>query len=164
MRKKSAILLLSVLLAAGCATGYQKQDMWGYGYHETKLQDDVYRIDFEGGADSEMTQIKDFALLRCAEFSIQNGYKYFVILERTADNKVSVVETPGYEFDDYYYDPVRPYILRPRYRRPTTYSVFTEPSVSNIIQGYRERPTNVNNLVYDAQKILENLKGKYKLK
>lgn len=164
MRKKSALFILCVLLAAGCTTGYQKKDLWGYGYHETKLQDDVYRVDFEGDAASEPTEIKDFTLMRSAEFALQNGYPYFVILDRTSENKVSVVETPGYEFDDYYYDPVRPYILRPRYRRPTTYTVFTEPSMSNTIQGYRERPTNVNNLIYDAKKILENLKSKYKLK
>ena len=46
-----------------------------------KLQDNIFRVTFRGNAYSSMERTGDFALLRSAEITIENGYKYFVVLE-----------------------------------------------------------------------------------
>jgi len=78
MKRILATLLLLGLV--GCATGYQPKSFTG-GYTDMKLQDNIYRVTFKGNGYSSMERAGDFALLRSAEVTIQNGYKYFIVLE-----------------------------------------------------------------------------------
>ena len=134
------------------------KDKWGYGYQETKLQEDVYRVDYEGSEDTNVTTMKDYTLLRCAELTLQKGAKYFAILDTKAETRMSVINVPTA------YQRPYPYYLDPYPQNAMTTQTFAEPSLSNTIQIFKERPQNVNALIYDAQKIQENLKAKYKLK
>ena len=157
MRRIVACLLISFFLSACATTSYKKIDSWGYGYQETQLQPDVYRVDYEGSVDTDVPTVKDFALLRCAELTLQKGYKFFIILDAKSSTKVSVVTVPSV-----YQKPFDSYIQPSPYDM-TTVDAFSEPSLSNTIQCFKEKPSNLNTLVYDAQKIQENIKSKHKL-
>ena len=69
---KKLLIGISIILLSGCAT-----------YSETtesqQLASDVYRISMRGNAFSEDTDSGDFALLKAAEVTLDNGDRYFVV-------------------------------------------------------------------------------------
>jgi hypothetical protein len=75
-----SILVIVGLLISGCATAYQQKGMTG-GYSETKLAVNVYRVSFGANGYSSRDRARDFALLRSAELTIQDDFKYFTVLE-----------------------------------------------------------------------------------
>ena len=72
----SAILFL----LAGCATPYQERGFSG-GYKETKLKKNVFRVSFKGNSFTDKRKASDFALLRCAELTLEKGFRFFVIAD-----------------------------------------------------------------------------------
>lgn len=74
-----ALLLVSAVLG-GCATAtpYQAATQRGtYGYNETQLADNRYRIIFRGNAVTPSETTQDYALLRAADLTVQKGYDWF---------------------------------------------------------------------------------------
>ena len=84
---KKILTVLLCLSLAGCATGYHSKGLTG-GYSNMKLQDNIFKVTFRGNAYSSMERTGDFALLRSAEITIENGYKYFVVLETNSFIKI----------------------------------------------------------------------------
>ena len=84
---KKILTVLLCLGLAGCATGYHSKGFTG-GYSNMKLQDNIFKVTFRGNAYSSMERTGDFALLRSAEITIENGYKYFVVLETNSFIKI----------------------------------------------------------------------------
>lgn len=79
--KRLTYILSLIILLSGCPTQYRNQGYWGKdGYAVTKIQDDIFKITvrYTGYSSSRMA---NFALLRCAETALANGYKYFVFLD-----------------------------------------------------------------------------------
>ena len=78
--------LLIALAAAGCATAvgtpYQPVDRQGFGFAETRIESDRYRIVFSGDGATSATEVEDFALLRAAEIAIANGYEWFRVVSK----------------------------------------------------------------------------------
>ena len=90
MSKFLIILLASLLLAAGCATQtpYKPAAERGdEGYTETRLGESRYRITFVGNTQTDSETVKDYALLRAAELTLQKGYTWFQVVERETDKK-----------------------------------------------------------------------------
>lgn len=79
-------------VVAGCATGpfgptgYQASG-WLGGYSDMKVQDDIFKVTFSGNGYTNAVRARDFALLRCAEVTLGNGYKYFIIIDEKASSK-----------------------------------------------------------------------------
>jgi hypothetical protein len=96
MRRLGALLveLIITLPLAGCATPYQPKDGGRFGYSETLLAPDMVEVYFDGNADTLAEHASDFVLLRCAEYSLINGYSHFVFLERITDIETDLVGTP----------------------------------------------------------------------
>ena len=163
--RKALALLLVIFFISGCVPkGYQKRDYSGYGYQDTKIQEDIYRVDFLGHEGTDPSTLKDYTLLRCAELSLQNGYKYFTILETQADTQVTVVPIPVAYHDPFDYHYRYPYPHRYHRRRYDTELItYVEPSLSNTIQCFTHLPEDVYTLVYDAEKIQLNIKNKYNI-
>ena len=84
---KKILTVLLCLGLAGCATGYHSKGFTG-GYSNMKLQDNIFKVTFRGNAYSSMERTGNFALLRSAEITIENGYKYFVVLETNGFIKI----------------------------------------------------------------------------
>lgn len=86
MHYLTSAFLACLLLLVGCAspqpTAYKQASSDNeMGYTETRLTDSLYRIDFEGNRFTDKTRIKDYAMLRAAELTMQKGYDWFAILD-----------------------------------------------------------------------------------
>lgn len=78
-------LFLALLLAA-CATAvgtpYQAADNKGFGFSETRIESDRYRIVFAGDGATSAEAVEDFALLRASEIALANGYDWFRVVSK----------------------------------------------------------------------------------
>lgn len=91
-----AALLAALLALAGCAahpTPYQPRDGSAYGYEESRLQEDTFRVSFKGNRYTEETAVLDYVYLRCAELALANGYSHFKI--QNSFGKVNVDAVGG---------------------------------------------------------------------
>ena len=88
------VATLAALSLSACATPYQPKDGGRFGYSETLLAPDLVEVYFDGNSDTPAEHASDYALLRCAEYTLANGYSHFVLLERVADAEASLVSTP----------------------------------------------------------------------
>jgi hypothetical protein len=81
---KTLIILLSLTsLIAGCASqpDYRPAKNEGQGYSEQKVTDDRYRIQYKSHR-SDVAESTNYALLRAAELTQQQGYDWFVVTSR----------------------------------------------------------------------------------
>ena len=91
---KMQIAVLAALLLAGCATPYQRTGFSG-GFSETRLQENAFSVSFRGNGYTSRERSTDFALLRCAELTLENGFKFFVITDSAQDTKTAYYNTGG---------------------------------------------------------------------
>ncbi|MEL7487373.1 MAG: hypothetical protein AAGJ87_09195 [Pseudomonadota bacterium] len=79
-------IALALLGLAGCVTAtgtaYAPADSRGYGYEEVRLEQDRFRIIFRGDGATPPDIVEDFALLRAAELTVENGYDWFRVVGR----------------------------------------------------------------------------------
>ena len=157
------ILILSSIFLSGCATTYQSSGFSG-GYSETQLDENVFKVAFRGNGYTGREKVADFTLLRSAELSLQNGYKYFVVIDANSYTSNSTHTTPTtsnttanvYGSGNYAYGNAR----------TTTYGGQTynisKPSSSNTIVCFKEKPENT--FSYNAGFIYKNITKKYNIK
>ena len=84
---KRAILTGLVTLAlSGCASSpdYRPAGHGASGYREQMLEANRYRIEYRTDT-TEIGKAQDYALLRAAELTLENGYPTFVIVSRSTD-------------------------------------------------------------------------------
>lgn len=83
---KYLMIMGGLLLAAACAaTGpatYGPADDKGFGFEETRIETDRYRIVYRGSGGMPPDQVEDFALRRAAELALANDYEWFRIVGR----------------------------------------------------------------------------------
>ncbi|HQL41364.1 MAG TPA: hypothetical protein PLO93_03625, partial [Candidatus Omnitrophota bacterium] len=108
---------------------------------------------------------EDFALLRCAELSLENGYKYFIIIDEKLETQTTSTTTPVTANT---YGRVNMYGNQGSYSGTTYYSggetyTFHKPSASNTIKCFKDKPQDSNMMVYDAEQIKQNIRKQYKL-
>lgn len=82
-----SIIIFPVLLSA-CASPsnnsvYKPAKNSGFGYKETLLGPNNYRVEFKSSGSAKKTQ--DYALLRAAELTTEHGYDWFVVTKRDID-------------------------------------------------------------------------------
>jgi hypothetical protein len=144
--KKITLLLLVLGVLSGCATptAYRPyQDSFfesSGGYTDIKLQDGVYRVSFTGNADTVGDRSANFAMLRCAEVALRDGYPYFVISSDRTETLSSVA----------------PY-------RNSWASFYNMPVSTYVIQCFKEKPTTTA-VIYNAEEIRRNIKAQYGMK
>jgi hypothetical protein len=88
------VMVLCIMVLAGCVTPYQKLGLGG-GFSDFALSDDTYKISFRGNGYTSADIVQDYLLRRCAEITLQNGYRYFVILGANTNSKNSAWTTPA---------------------------------------------------------------------
>lgn len=83
MKINIQILLLSMLLLSACASqpAYKPASGSGFGYKESQVNDDRYRVHFKARGDKR-DEAMDYALLRAAELTLLEGYDWFEVLDR----------------------------------------------------------------------------------
>lgn len=90
--KHTLLAVLGVLTLLGaCASQsvYQPaSSRGGTGYTETRLSPDRYRVNFTGNTVTTKDIVQDYALLRAAEVTLQEGYDWFRLADRDVEKKV----------------------------------------------------------------------------
>ena len=82
------LIFLSALSIAACAapTVYAPSEGRAQsGYREMRIEDDRYRVRFQGGSDVRFAEVEDQALRRAAELTLENGYEWFLVTGRRAE-------------------------------------------------------------------------------
>ncbi len=93
-----------MVLLGGCASqpDYREASKGGFGYSESKLSETQYRIHFKARG-SDKAKAMDYAMLRAAEVTLENGYDWFVVNDReTLVDKESVQSSPQVGFAQRY--------------------------------------------------------------
>lgn len=85
------IIFLSALILAACAT----QPLYspasrpdGPGYWETRLTENRYRVSFVGRNTTSSEEVKNYALLRAADLTLDAGYDWFKVIERETQQTI----------------------------------------------------------------------------
>ncbi|MEZ5897054.1 MAG: hypothetical protein R3C51_11715 [Parvularculaceae bacterium] len=86
------LMIVAAMLTLGaCATAvgtaYGPADSKGYGYTQTRIEADRYRVSFAGDGATPPELVEDYALLRAAELAVENGYDWFRVVGRSLDGE-----------------------------------------------------------------------------
>ncbi|MBT5187228.1 MAG: hypothetical protein HOH19_00805 [Kordiimonadaceae bacterium] len=85
---KIAIILVVGLILSGCMTGkYHTLNTIGNGYSSKQIANSTYHVSYVDKPLSDFEKINDFALLRAAEITLENGYYYFIIEDEKNNEK-----------------------------------------------------------------------------
>lgn len=174
------IILLAIFLLSGCATPYQSKGING-GFSETRISENIFQVNFAGNGSTGLERSSDFALLRCAELTLESGYRYFILLNNKNAVSTSTYTTPMQAHTTGYtntYGTVNTYPTygngsRSRYSgssygQSTTYFTggqvynINRPKSSNTIMMFHEKPER--GLILDAAFLEKTLRAKYNLK
>ena len=162
-----AFIFLSIFVL-GCSTKY-KPAGFGGGYEETQLDTNVFEVSFRGNGYTRKQQVKDFAMLRCAELTKMNGFRYFATVSENVDTKTGSFVTPTNTT-------TRTNITGSAYSAGnTTYGSATGTSRSTTTGGqtitFRKSTVNIRIVMldekpkdimsYNARFIIKNIKKKY---
>tara|TARA_R110002072_G_C7915642_1_gene530667 strand:- start:637 stop:1119 length:483 start_codon:yes stop_codon:yes gene_type:complete len=87
MRRILPLLILTPVLAlTACAsagpTRYAPAYEGQYGYSERRIEQDRFMIRFDAGSDTSIQETEDLALRRAAEFTLERGGDWFVVVRR----------------------------------------------------------------------------------
>ncbi|MBI1393543.1 MAG: hypothetical protein GC152_12445 [Alphaproteobacteria bacterium] len=89
---RGACAALAALALSACATangvGYQPADDKGFGYSDTRIESDRFRITFAGDGATPPDAVEAFALRRAAELALANGFDWFRVAGRSTDRDV----------------------------------------------------------------------------
>ncbi len=174
------------LVFGGCATGYKKIGFNG-GFSEEKKSENKFQVSFKGNRYTHRIRATDFNLLRSAEVTLENGFRYFVIQDSQC-----ILEDIEYTTPTSYYGKIKKYgdnyIYDRDIPRPSsaitfdffgkftialwpegivsppgglTYYYFKPCSVNTII-CFKGRPEN-KEIIFDAVEIKQFIKSKYSL-
>ena len=91
MKKYLFIVLLVGIWS--CGTPYQPYSIAG-GFSETQLDENIFRVRFNGNGYTSGARSSDFCLMRSAELCKNNGFKYFVIIDESRGISKSQFKTP----------------------------------------------------------------------
>ncbi|WP_417471288.1 CC0125/CC1285 family lipoprotein [Maricaulis sp.] len=83
------LVLAPVLALTACATAgptrYAPAHEGQYGYSERAIEQDRFMIRFDAGPDTSIEETEDLALRRAAEFTLEQGGDWFVVVRRNRD-------------------------------------------------------------------------------
>jgi len=138
MRRTYFLGLLILFALSGCTTitGRYFQPM----VQERQIQNDVFMVNCTGTVFTSSQEAQEMALYRSAELCLNNGFRYFVITDKSTNIQTHVSSTPDMVFGG---QEVRS---------------SSNPVVNLTIKCYKEKPTELKDF-FDAEQIL-----KYRLK
>jgi hypothetical protein len=161
MKIKTIVALLGGILLMGCVTPYQREGFRG-GFSDTRLQENLFTVNFEGNGYCSRGRAQDFGMLRCAEVTLEHGFNFFAIADSSADEKTTLYHSGGSAqtygtmsssgntasgtFNTY---------SSPGYTVP-----ISMPCVSYMIFCFKEKPEG-KQLIFDASFLANSVRQKY---
>ncbi len=159
----SALLVVMLValsgIIAGC-TQYASNGLFG-GFQDTRLDDDVFQISFQGNGFTTAERAQDLAMLRASELTLQYGYKYFEVVKSNIDLNRQTFTSATTSKTDVSVHGNRAEATTTTYGGDT-YNI-DNPNVTITIKCSKERP-RTNNLVANAKMLSQSLKAKYDIK
>ena len=162
MRK--LFLFIIPLIVIGCSTPYQPKGFRG-GYTDLNIQDNIFQISFSGNGYIGCQKVQNFALLRSAEVTIENGYRYFIVFGEKNINHQSSFMVPAQSHTTgmvYGHGDISTIQTQTTYTGGQTYNI-SKPTVTMMIRCYKTRPEGFVGIIYDAETVQANLRNKYKI-
>ena len=167
---KAFIFLSLVVLFSGCATPYQKYKTFPVdgGYRDLTIQDNMFKVSFIGNIYTAKDDVNNYALLRSAEMTLENGYKYFLILEGNTDERELTYTMP----ESYTASTIGMPATIPGQidtQRTTIHKTgggiysYRMPICHLTIQCFEDKPS-IDALIYNAEQVKNNLKSQYRIK
>ena len=168
MRNRLTALLLPLFIAA-CASSpnyNSANSSKSYGYTDTQLQSDRYRVQYRLRGDN-VGQAQDFALLRAADLTMAGGDDWFRIVDRSSDvtNNKDRVDSSSFTANRAVTRECGLLGCRtttsPDYTVGTTVGAYDRGAtvvVIEVVTGNGETPAGAN--VYDASEIAGNIRSR----
>ena len=153
---KSLLTLMIALFLWGCATPYEAYNIWSDGgFDEVQLDENSWRVSFKGTGFDDKERIADLCLLRCAELSLQNGYRYFAIISKQNTEESEAYVSPSYSQTNV--------IGNTAYTHTYGGQLYfsSSPSSSNEIICFRVKPEDIYS--YNAEFLINSIKTKYEI-
>lgn len=161
MNLKLTLAGIAGALALGaCATetGYVPAAEGPYGFSESRIESNRFQVTFSGNALTDLETVERYLLYRAAELTSQNGYDYFIMVNRQTDEDSSYRGT-GFDqrFAMQYYHPMWGWRYRndPFFNNFDMREVSRYQAISEIVMGNGPKPGDVN--AYNAEDVLMNL-------
>ena len=168
--KRTYILLLAAGLLCSCATAYQQLGTTG-GYVTKHLEEKIYRITFSGNGHTTRESIQTYWLYRCAEFTLEQGYKGFQVLSnlhfvrgrgigipRLLPVQIVIVPLPGGGANPVFEGDIR--LLQTPFE-PTPPKVFDAAALKEALEPYvKGAKCSKNNVCPHAHKYLYPIESK----
>jgi hypothetical protein len=87
LRLVSGLAALACLAACASTPVYAPSPSPGAaGYSETRIESNRYSVSYRAGGSVDAAMVQDYALLRAADLTLQNGRDWFWVDRRTLDN------------------------------------------------------------------------------
>jgi hypothetical protein len=148
-----AVFLL-VATVAGCATPYREVDATG-GYSHQRLDENVYKITFQGNSATGYERARDFAFLRAAEVCTELGYTHFLIEGQEDRSEVMSFDTGSASYTS-------GTVSGTTNTSPNTMRL-TKPGVELVVRYFDSMPTERHLKVFESQSVIRELGQEYKL-
>jgi hypothetical protein len=154
LRTGFAALALASIVACSTTTPYGPATDGQLGYVTQKLEDQKYRITFEGNSSTERSTLENYVLYRAAEITLEEGFDHFVLIDQSVESESkfrSDLDTYGPGFIGR-----RGFYYGTGYHNPTVRErkSYTAGAVFEARKG--DKPANNEN-AYDARQIQQNL-------
>ncbi len=170
MNFKSLLVSAAFLpMIAACATStpYVPSVDGQYGYTETQIESNRWQVSFSGNTLTDLKTVQNYLLYRSAELASENGYDYFVVVDRKVDEDKKVQST-GFDsgpfhpaFSYRYYHPRFGWRMYsdPFFNDVTLREVKKYEAVAEIIAKKGDKPESDAN-AYNAKDVLTTLAPK----
>ena len=151
---KITFLAVGLLILSGCTgqPAYTKNQFTS-SLNETQLSPNAWKVAFRGGGTWTMDNAENHALLRCADITLQNGFKFFLIDSSSLRTKETSVSMPSTSTTTFIGDTAY------TSGGETTNIPISKPRVTHIISMFTEKP-DAQELIYDAQFLCDSLAKK----
>lgn len=168
-----AFVVFLAIAVSGCG-GYAPYSYWGgndSGYSDTRLAENRWTVLYRGNQLTDPAKVTDFTLLRAAELTVTNGFRYFVVVAAGDGTRSNTVFTPGYGsgissakatcFGDSVVSCNAAGTSSYTYVPPSAYQI-VRPGLAIQITAFADQPQSVES--FDAQFLYKSLKEKWQLK
>ena len=159
--KKALLVAASLTLLTACATTYQSTGFSG-GFREVQLDKNIWKVTFNGNGFTGKQRAEDLAMLRSADLTLKNGYKYFAFISTDSSVSNHVMQMPSSSTTTFSAN---------RYGNNISGTAFTNNYGGNIVNIRKPSSTNtvfmartrdeINGTSYDAEFICSSLGKSY---
>lgn len=142
-------MILIVLLLTGCATSnHYHPYRHGDGFKEVQLKPNMFRVSYEGS--SSAIQSADFAMLRAAELTLEQGFSHFAIVREDAG------ENHDFSLNHHYY------LYGSHYVR-TTSELHTTVVIVTYHEHHQDHGDHNDADLFDAAYVVKHFRESYQI-